>query len=419
MPLLLPSRPRLARATPRSPRRRRRRVISVGTLRLNARAKALVRQALDRNRLSYGPLTERFESQFAQLHGCRFGVMSNSGTSALQVALQTLKELHGWRDGDEVIIPAATFVATANVVLHNRLQPVLVDVEPRYYSMDPERLAATITTRTRAIIPVHVFGQPADMGPIRALARRAGAQIIEDSCETMFAAYNGAPVGSLGDIGCFSTYVAHLLVTGVGGLNTTNNPDYAVHLRSLINHGRDAIYLNIDDDRAAGKALRWIVKRRFRFVHVGHSFRATEMEAALGLGQLPGWRSMIAARRANAQRLTRALRHLDAQLQLPAVRPGSEHAFMMYPIVLRDAPKTALVNFLEARGVETRDMLPLTNQPVYQRLLGWREADYPVARWINRSGFYVGIHQEVTAKDVEYLAALMTQFFAAAPRRRS
>jgi len=391
-------------------------VLGVGTLNVSQRAKELVMEALNNNRLSYGPMVQQFESEFAKLHGCRFGVMSNSGTSALHIALQAMKELHGWQDGDEVIVPAVTFVATANIILHNRMQPVLVDVEPVHYLLNPEELEAKITPRTRCIIPVHLFGLSADMDPIRDIARRHGLKIIEDSCETMFARYKGQPVGSLGDIGCFSTYVAHLLVTGVGGLNTTNDPEYAVRLRSLMNHGRDSIYISIDDDdRKSPEEMRMIIARRFKFVSVGHSFRVTEMEAALGLAQLEEHESILAARRANARSLTRKLSLLDPYLQLPSVRPGSEHAFMMYPVVLREEKKDELVNFLEANGVETRDMLPLTNQPVYHRLLGWQEDDYPVAKWINQNGFYIGCHQELMEADLEYMAELFERFFRRRP----
>jgi dTDP-4-amino-4,6-dideoxygalactose transaminase len=326
--------------------------------------------------------------------------------------LQALRELHGWSDGDEVIIPAVTFVATANIVLHNRMMPIPVDVDPLYYEIDPELIERKITPRTRAIIPVHLFGQPADMGLITDNARRHGLKIIEDSAETMFARYKGKSVGSLGEIGCFSTYVAHLLVTGVGGLNTTNNPDYAIYLRSLLNHGRDSIYLNMDDDEnKSHEELQAIVARRFIFVTVGHSFRATEMEAALGLAQLETWESMIAKRRANAAGLLARLSAFEEHVQLPKTRPDADHSFMMFPLVLRNRPKNDLVNFLERHGIETRDMLPLTNQPVYHRLLGWKEEEHPVARWINKSGFYIGCHQDLTIADLDYVAETFAGFF--------
>ncbi len=393
-------------------------VISVGTVNISPLAKRLVMETLNSNRLSYGPMARKFEADFARQHGCRFGVFSNSGTSALQIALQTMKELHQWKDGDEVIIPAVTFVATANIVIHNRMTPVIADVDPLYYEIDAKQIEAKITPRTRAIIPVHLFGQPADMDPIWALARKHNLKIIEDSAETMFASYNGKPVGSLGDIACFSTYIAHLLVTGVGGLNTTNNPEYAVRLHSLMNHGRDSIYISIDDDKnKTSDELRMVIARRFKFTSVGHSFRATEMEAALGLAQLEEAPSILAARRANAASLTKKLAHLEQYIQLPKIRPGSDHSFMMYPIVLRDRSKVELVNFLENNGVGTRDMLPLTNQPVYEQITHWKEDDYPVAKWINNNGFYIGCHQDLSESDFQYVSELFEMFFRTRPQR--
>ena len=130
-----------------------------------------------------------------------------------------------------VLVPAVTFIATSNVVLHNRMTPVFVDVNPKTYTMDPALIEAKLSKRTRAIMPVHLLGLPADMAPIRALAKRKKLKLIEDSAETMFARYRGAKVGSLGDIGCFSTYVAHYIVTGVGGLARTSDPDLYVRLR--------------------------------------------------------------------------------------------------------------------------------------------------------------------------------------------
>ncbi|HEY6258532.1 MAG TPA: aminotransferase class I/II-fold pyridoxal phosphate-dependent enzyme [Xanthobacteraceae bacterium] len=384
----------------------------MGTFTASARAKQLVMEVLNSNRLSYGPMMQRFETEFARLHGSRFGIMSNSGTSALQLALQAMKELHGWADGDEVIVPSLTFVATPNIVLHNRMTPVLADVDPRFYEIDPQAIERAITPRTRAVIPVHLFGQPADMDPIAEIAKQHALKVIEDSAETMFASYKGRRVGGLGDVGCFSTYVAHLLVTGVGGINCTDNPEYAVKIRSLLNHGRDSIYLSIDDDKdRSSEDLQMVVERRFNFTSIGHSFRVTEMEAALGLAQLEDWRPGIEQRRRNAAFLTQALSKFDNHFQTPDIRPECEHSFMMFPIVLRNEDKRRLVNFLEENGIETRDMLPLTNQPVYHRLLNWREDDYPVAKWINSNGFYIGCHQDLTDIDLEYVVEYFDRFF--------
>ncbi len=388
------------------------REIGVGGFAVSPLARRYVNEVLDSNRLSYGPFHRRFEGAFAAEHDSKHSVFCNSGTSALQIALQALKEKHGWKDGDEVIVPAITFIATSNIVLHNRMVPVFADVDPLTYTLDPAKFEAAITPKTRAVIPVHLLGLPADMDPISAIAKKHKLSIIEDSAETMFARYKGRKVGSLGDIGCFSTYIAHYIVTGAGGLATTNDPDLAVRLRSLMNHGRDSIYLSIDDDKdATGAKLHEIVAKRFQFVSVGHSYRATELEAALGLAQLEEKDGIYAARTGMAARLNAGLREFEDRLQLPKGPADRDHSYMLYGLVLRGEDKTPLVNYLEDHGVETRDMLPLLNQPVYKKLFGDIEAKFPVAQSLNRSGFYIGCHQYMTADDADYVIATIRAFF--------
>jgi dTDP-4-amino-4,6-dideoxygalactose transaminase len=266
-------------------------------------------QVLDSNRISYGEKSLAFEKKFAKLHNCEYAILSNSGTSALEVALQAMKEVNGWDDGDEVIVPATTFVATANVVIHNHMEPVFVDIDAVTYGINPRLAHEAVTDKTRAIIPVHLFGQPCEMNAVMAVAKEQGLGVIEDSCETMFADHHGQSVGSMGDIGCFSTYVAHLLVTGVGGICTTNNAAYAAKIRSLVNHGLELQHLNPGDNFAPQPT----VGRRFSFDTMGHSYRITEMEAALGLAQLDDLyiHDMLTIRRRNARHLTAGLRLLN------------------------------------------------------------------------------------------------------------
>lgn len=393
------------------------REIGVGGFAVSPLARRYVNEVLDSNRLSYGPFHRRFEAAFAAEHDCRHSVFCNSGTSALQIALQALKEKHGWADGDEVVVPSVTFIATSNVVLHNRMTPVFADVDPRTYTLDPAKFEAAITPKTRAVIPVHLLGLPADMDPIGQIARKRGLAVVEDSAETMFARYKGKKVGSLGDVGCFSTYIAHYIVTGVGGLATTNDPDLQVRLRSLMNHGRDSIYLSIDDDKdAVGDRLHEIVSKRFQFVSVGHSYRATELEAALGLAQLEEKDGIVAARTGMARRLSAGLKEFEDRLQLPFCPPDRDHTFMLYGLVLKGEDKAPLVNFLEDRGVETRDMLPLLNQPVYRKLFGDLESANPVAKSLNRSAFYVGCHQYMNAQDADYVVEQFRAFFKSRAR---
>jgi len=245
------------------------------------------------------------------------------------------------------------------------------------------------------------------MDPIVSFAKEHGLRLIEDSCETMFARYHGRPVGSFGDIACFSTYVAHIVVTGVGGLALTNDPDLAVLMKSLFNHGRDSIYLHIDDDRNVGaERLFEIVSRRFKFVDIGYSYRATELESALGLGELARIDSLLKSRRRNADFLRRKLRPLEqsGHVQLPKTRLGSDHVFMFFPIVARDPSlRDKLVYGLEERGVETRYLLPLIDQPVYRKLFGDLDQKLPVAARLNKTAFYVGCHPFLKRPELQYI----------------
>jgi dTDP-4-amino-4,6-dideoxygalactose transaminase len=384
----------------------KRRQIGVGGFRISERARQLVLDVLDSGRLNAGPMMARFEAAIAALHERRFGLMCNSGTSALQIALAALKERDGWADGDEVLVPALTFIATSNVVLYNQLRPVFVDVDPRYYTIDPGLIEARITPRTRAIMPVHIAGLPCDMTAVTAIARRHGLRVVEDSCEAMFARDQGRPVGSFSDIACFSTYAAHLITTGVGGIAITDDPDLRELMSSAMNHGRDPIYTRIDDDQAAqGAELFRIANSRFSFVRFGHSYRATEMEAALGLAQLEERVETGRQRAALAARLTAGLQDLRDALQLPEARPGAEHGYMMYPLTLVDdrIPRAALIGHLESQGVETRYLLPLINQPIYRATFGNLDAEYPVAARLNERAFYVGCHPDMTDDDADHV----------------
>lgn len=387
--------------------------IGVGSATIGPLEKKYVLDVLKKERLSYGFYHEKFEHEFAKLHDRKFAMFCNSGTSALQAGLNALKIKYNWKDGDEIIVPAITFVATVNVILQNNLKPVFVDVEKDYFEIDPSKIEKAITSKTRCIIPVHIGGQPCDMDPIMKIAKKYKLKVLEDSCETMFAKYKGKPAGSWGDVSCFSTYVAHILITGVGGFATTNDPELAVLIKSLFNHGRDSIYLSIDDDKVSNKrALFNIVSKRFLFEHVGYSYRATELEAAIGYAQIQQYKTLIKDRKQNAAYLTKGLSDLDKYLQLPKIRKDTEHVFMFYPIVVKEGvQREALVNFLEENLIETRFLLPLLNQPVYKKIFGDIEKKYPVAHNINDNAFYIGCHSELTKKNLDYIIKKFHEFF--------
>jgi CDP-6-deoxy-D-xylo-4-hexulose-3-dehydrase len=226
----------------------------------------------------------------------------------------------------------------------------------------------------------------------------------------MFARDQGRPVGSFGEIACFSTYAAHLITTGVGGVAVTDDPELRELMSSAMNHGRDPIYTRIDDDEAAqGADLFRIANSRFTFVRFGHSFRCTEMEAAIGVAQLEDRDKASAWRQAIAARLTAGLSGLQDALQLPAARPGSEHGYMMYPLTLVDdrISRAAVIEHLENHGVETRYLLPLINQPIYRSTFGNLDAEYPVAARLNERAFYVGCHPDMSDEDADHIVAVL------------
>jgi perosamine synthetase len=388
------------------------RKIGVGDIVISKKAKEYVKDVLDTNRLSYGPYSRKFEAKFARMHNCKNAVFSNSGTDSLRLSLQALKELGKWNDGDEVIVPAITFIASSNVIIQNNLKPVFVDVKLETYNINPEKIKEAITPKTRAIMPVHLMGLPCDMDPIWELAKKHKLKIIEDSCESMLAEYKGKKVGSLGDVGCFSTYVAHLLVTGVGGLSTTNDKKIATKIRSLMNHGRDPYYLSIDDDdNARGEDLFKIVAKRFNYMSVGHSARCTEMEAALGLDQLSSLEEIVAKRQGIAKKFIKNLSHLSDHIQLPTIPKNRTHSFMLFPILLKNEKKEGLIRYLEKRGIETRDLMPLLNQPIYKKLFGNIESNYPNALKIRKNGFYIGCHQYLSNEDIKFITTAINSYF--------
>lgn len=391
--------------------------IGVGFASVGEAEKRFVNLALDAGRLSAGKFVYQFERQFAALHGCAYGVACNSGTSALHVALEVLKEKYSWQNGAEVLVPAITFIATSNACIHTGLTPVFVDVDPISYNMNPQLLQERATSKTVAIIPVHTFGQPCDMEPIVQFAKQRSLAIIEDCAESHFATYRGKPVGSFGEFGCFSTYVAHTISTGVGGVIVTNNSEGAEVCRSLVAHGRACTCERcIASDPSVVCKLRQDtdIDKRFMMVRLGYSYRIGEMEGAIGLGQLENKQTIMQSRLENAAYLSQRLSCHQDYLQLPIYPSHVSHSFMMYPIVLTNKcafKRKRLTEWLESSNIETRPMLPLLNQPIYLQLFGDLAPDYPVANWINHNGFYIGCHHGLQVSDLEYVCNTFDKFF--------
>lgn len=390
--------------------------IGVGYASVTEIEKKYVLDALDSQRLSQGKFVAAFEKKFAAMHGHTYGVMCNSGTGALHLALEALREVDGWSDETEILVPAITFIATSNAVLHSGMKPVFVDVDPVTYNMDPDEIEKHITAQTKCIIPVHCFGMPCDMQRIVPIAKKHGLRILEDCAEAHFAKIDGRTVGSFSDIMASSTYVAHTITTGVGGVMCTSDRELMEILRSLVAHGRACTCercLASDANMVCPKRMETDMDRRFMFVRLGYSYRVGELEGALGLGQLERAEEIMGARRRNAEMLIDGLAPFEDRLQLPRHPKNMEHTYMMFPILPKRGSgivRRDLVQYLEKHNIETRPMLPLLNQPVYKELFGDIEKDYPVAEYIDQNGFYIGCHHGLTETDLRYEIQTITDF---------
>lgn len=379
-------------------------LIPLGSFTATNKMVDLVTRVLRSERLSYGEVSSTLEHRFAFRHDCSHGVLSNSGTSSLQVAIQALALLHGWQEGDEVIVPAVTFVASVNAVLHNRLTPVLVDVDPHHYDLDPALAEAAITPRTRAILAVNLCGAPCALDSLRALADANHLMLVEDSCEALGVNYRGKSVGAWGDVGIFSFYMAHIICAGVGGIAITNDETLALKMRSLVNHG-----ITLDGLPSGTRYDPAWLGRNFTFEEAGHSFRITELEAAIAMTQMDDLHDIVARRQEAADQWARALDDLQDEIQLPVVRPGAESSWMMYPLVLHNHRKYDFMRHLRLNGIECRELLPLISQPYLHDLVG--DQTFPVAERLNYHGLYVGCTQETLPYQVRQASEVMRAFF--------
>lgn len=365
-----------------------------------------VNKVIKSGRLTYGPYTQKLENEFAKAHNFKYSIFTNSGTSALQVAWHYLKEINHWKDGDEVIVPAVTFVATINVILQNKLKPVLVDINYETLNIASNFIEKKITKKTVAICPVDLLGRPCDIKTIKEIARKYKLKVVEDSCETMFVKHsNGQVVGSGADIAVYSSYLAHIISTGVGGFLCTNNKKWADDMRSMIWHGRDNYYLNIDDNK---KNKTKLLKTRFLFNRAGYSYRLTELEAAIGVDEINRRVTIVNKRKINAEYLYKLLSVFESRIDLPDL--VSDNAWMFFPIICNEKDiRDKLCLFLEEKGIQTRYIMPLTYQPVYNGL--FKGLDYPVAQYINEQGFLIGIHHFLTKRQLDYIAKCFKEFF--------
>jgi perosamine synthetase len=339
---------------------------------------------------SAGHFIEEFEDKWAAYCGMKYGIAVSNGTTALQVAVRCLD----LKPGDEVIMPAFTIISCALAIVDCGAIPVLVDSDPCTWCMDVRQVESKITARTRAIMPVHIYGHPVDMDPLLALADKYNLAIIEDAAEVHGAEYlsgrNGNdPVwkrcGGIGDISAFSFYANKLITTGEGGMVLTSNEQFAEKARSLRN-------------------LCFRPERRFYHTELGYNFRLTNLQAALGLAQLERFDEIVAKKRWMGQAFTERLKDIPV-LQLPVEEEWAKQVYWMYGLVLDESTHMDAAEFakrLQALGIQTRPFfLGMHEQPVFLEQGLFQGEHYPVAERIARQGLYLPSGLALTEEQLE------------------
>jgi dTDP-4-amino-4,6-dideoxygalactose transaminase len=352
------------------------------------------------------------------LLGVREAVAVSSGTDADILALAVLHDF-GAQRGDEVIVPALSFVATGNAVVHAGFTPVFVDIERHTLNIDPHQIEAAVTPRTRAIMPVHLMGKPAEMDTINAIAQKHGLVVVEDAAEAHGALYRGRPAGSLGDLAAFSTYVAHIITTGEGGMVTTNREDYGDILRSLRSHGRNCTckhcILNAGADYCA-KRFRGEGGEdvRFTFDRIGYSCKMNELEAAIGIGAMELYQDILKKRHDNLMYVLERFDRFAPWLSTIREEAHEQIGPHAIPIIINEgAPFTRaeLTLHLEKNGIETRTLfVSMPTQCPGFEYLGYKPGQFPNAEYMGHHGIHIGVHQDVGIDDMEYVLATIGSF---------
>jgi perosamine synthetase len=351
----------------------------------------LVAQVLRSGVLALGHFAERFEASIAAMSGRREGIACSSGTAGLHLGVRAL----GIKEGDEVLTTPFSFVASANCLLYERAVPRFVDIEDDSLGMDPDLVEAAASGRTRAILPVHVFGRPCRIEPIEAVARRRGWRLIEDACEGLGSSVGGRPLGSFGDVAVFAFYPNKQITTGEGGMVVTDDPVLAETMRSLRNQGRDA-------------DGTWL-----RHVRLGYNYRLDEMSAAVGVAQVERLDELRAGRARVAAAYERALEGQD-WLRLPRAGAGEIVDWFVYVVRLHDEiDRDRLIGRLAAFGVPSRPYFaPLHLQPFYREMFGFRPGDFPVTERVAASTLALPFSSRLTDEDVLYVADALAQAVA-------
>lgn len=334
-------------------------------------------EVLRSDRLALGPKTAEFEALFAQAIGAKYAVAVNSGTSGLHLAVRGL----GIGPGDEVITTPFSFIASSNCVLFEGGRPVFVDADEETFNINPALIEAAVTERTKALLPVHVFGESADMDPIMDIARRHKLEVIEDACESILARYKGKVVGNFGKAAVYGFYPNKQITTGEGGMIVTND---------------DAMYEYCVSARNQGRAtdMQWLTH-----VRLGYNYRISEMTAALGVEQMKKLPQILKIRQEKAKRYMELLADIP-EIRIPKGWESPDHSWFVFAVRVHERLRDRLLDELNNRGVQSKAYFSpcIHLQEFYMRDFGYREGMFPVAEKLSRETiilpFFTGITDE-------------------------
>lgn len=392
--------------------------VPFGTISIPEKSKDVIAEILETKRASSGKYVRLFEDKFSELLGVKETVAVSSGTDADILALAVLHDF-GAQRGDEVIIPALSFAATGNAVLHAGFTPIFVDIQRDTLNIDPTQIEAAITEKTRAIMPVHLMGKPAEMDAINRIAKTHNLYVVEDAAEAHGAMYKGKKAGTLADLAAFSLYVAHIISTVEGGVVCTNNEEFADILRSLRSHGRactcrQCVLTTSQDycpkrfDTSDSEDIR------FSFERIGYSCKMNELEAAIGLGNIEIYHEILEKRRQNLLYILKRFKRFHPYLATIEEALDEKIGPHAVPIIIQEEAsftRTELTNYLEKHGIETRTLfVSMPTQCPGFTYLGYTQGQFPNAEYLGKHGIHIGVHQDLELKEMEYVVNTLETF---------
>ncbi len=390
--------------------------IRVGDFRLGPKEKNIINEVLDIGQLSEGAKVREFEKRWAEFIGTKYCVAVNSGTSALIAGLCALKSLYKIKDGSGVITSPLTFIATINAIKVSGLNPIFVDVDKTTFCVKTDEVEKALSSvkDISVILPVHLMGYPADMLKINSLAKKYNCLVLEDAAQAHGTRFKNKRLGTYSDLACFSFYIAHNVQAGEMGAVVTSNPELYRLVKKIKAHGRMCdcpICL-----RAKGKCPRLSSYKgpedfdpRFYHDMIGFNFKTMEFQAALGLMQLQKVEEILKKRRINVKYLNEGLKPYTEILQSPVY--SNDVSYLAYPLVILRPDiisRKILRKRLEENGIETRPLFGCipTQQPAYSFLKKEYEGRLPNAEYLGLNAFYIGCHQYLTKKDLDYIISV-------------